>query len=154
VSKSGLRLCGVRRAGQCIRSGGLIIAMCIRIAAFVSPASPSNQALDTALTMTSTAGDQECRGCHHPPSEKDAVTKALSELGVLRGNSRTGCETCSIILEGVRNCVPSVESLGDEAIIRIDFNVRGRRSFEVCVLPSSKIVSFFTLEGECGGRLR
>lgn len=105
-------------------------------------------------TMTSTAGNKECRGCHHPRPPNNVVTKALSELGALRRNSRTGCVTCSIILEGVLNCVPLVESLGDEVVHRIDFNVRGTRSLDVCVFPFSKIVSFFTLGGKCGGNVR
>lgn len=97
--------------------------------------------------MASTVAVRECKGCYHPQPARDSVVKAITKLGVMREKSRDGCLTCTVLLQGVRSCDPSVESLTDEAPIRIEFNARGVKSLEVLVYASGILVSFFTLKG-------
>lgn len=98
--------------------------------------------------MSSSAADKECKGCYHPRPRDGVSGYAIAKLGVMRQKSHGRCITCAILFQGIQTCVPSVESLGDDELVRIEFNSRGTRSLEVWVFSCSKTVSFFIPDGK------
>lgn len=113
-------------------------------AAFTLPASPP----ELRRTMASSTTKPECKGCYHPRPAESIATQGVTNVGLMKENSRAGCASCAILLQGIQACMPSLGLQSDE-LLRLDFNVRGTKSLELRLLPSLKTVSFFTPEGEC-----
>lgn len=89
-----------------------------------------------------------CDGCGQPRESEDATTFLISSVTKLGENRDRGCETCTLILQGIKKCLGETIIVEGERL-RLVYNGTGIPGLDVTVGDGhGRTVSFFVSSSE------
>lgn len=83
-----------------------------------------------------------CRACGHPRPANRTTSYTISSLDKLSNSSTQGCQTCSLLLQGIERYAGDRAEKGD-MLVRIEINISGTQCLDIQLLGSPVALSFF-----------